>query len=90
MSAPKVTRRNVSAQDGPYYVPRYEIRRGGVLIGMVIKTGTHLDNYPWDWQVADGIEARPGYSKRYGHAGLLSEAIDELADCADTVQAAQR
>lgn len=66
----KLTRKNISVQDGPYYVPKYQIFRDGVMVGTATKTGTHLDNYPWDWEAGE----------RSGHTGLLSEAMQDIED----------
>jgi hypothetical protein len=70
-------RKNISHQSGVYYVPQYEIYRDGLLIGTITKTGTHLDNYPWDWYMAEGMADN---GKRGDHAGLLSEAMQDLSD----------
>ena len=74
-------RKNTSHHSGPYYVPQYQIMRDGQLIGVATKTGTHLDNYPWEWELSDGVADN---GKRYGHTGLLSESMQDIDDHAVT------
>ena len=32
----------------------YSVHLDGEKIGDLVKTGTHLDDYPWDWSCEDG------------------------------------
>ncbi len=61
----------------------YIISADGRNVGEVAKTGTHLDHYPWDWMLLDGIEPhiqKNGYRyKTTGAAETLRQAVDEIA-----------
>lgn len=46
----------------------------GVVIARCDKTGTRRDNYPWDWQLADGFEF--GSNKDpFGHEESLKACV---------------
>ena len=50
------------------------------VVATVVKTGTHLDDYPWDWYLADGWT-----TGQLG--GRSSGCTDSLANAEDIVQA---
>ena len=51
----------------------------GVVIARADKTGTRRDNYPWDWQLADGFEF--GSNKAgFGHEESLRACICMIQD----------
>lgn len=51
----------------------------GVVIARADKTGTRRDNYPWDWQLADGFEF--GSNKDpFGHEESLKACVQMIAD----------
>lgn len=78
MPTNKLTRKNTTHYDGPYWIPQWQIYRDGVHIGTATKTGTQQDNYPWDWETLAVFPA----TSYVGHAGLLSEAMQAVDDYA--------
>lgn len=75
-----IKRKNTSHRDGVYWIPQWQLYRDGKLIGVATKTGTSQDNYPWDWELAEGVLLSG--KKSEGYTGLLSEAIQEIDDAA--------
>jgi hypothetical protein len=47
------------------------------VVATVVKTGTHLDDYPWDWYLADGWT---------NYQGRTTGTTDSLANAVDIVQ----
>ena len=58
----------------PDGAPAYIIERDGVPVADVVKTGTHLDDYPWDWMILDPFAANARRSS--GVSDTLRSAID--------------
>lgn len=56
----------------------YNLRNeSGIIVARCDKTGTRRDNYPWDWQLADGFEF--GSMKAgFGHEESLKVCIDKI------------
>lgn len=55
---------------------QYLVFQHGKLVGEVAHTGTHLDHYPWDWFLADGVEPVVGRN-----ATGVSETKREAVNC---------
>ena len=51
----------------------YALLVHGVEMATVTKTGTHLDDYPWDWYLARGIEPKDG-GRASGVADTMASA----------------
>ena len=64
----------------------YEVCVDGRVVGEVSKTGTHLDHYPWDWMLADGVEpfVLPSGKKCrvVGVSDTLAHGVDQIAHSA--------
>lgn len=58
---------------GPYY----EAIQQGCVVGIIAKTGSHLDDYPWDWYLPEGVDPIPG-RKGTGVADTLGHALDAV------------
>ena len=66
--------------------PVYEARDEHGIAGSAVKTGTHLDNYPWDWSI-DPIRKDATYEngrpvKTGGSADTLRSAKDQAEQAA--------
>lgn len=55
---------------------QYEVYDGSRLLGFVSKTGSHLDDYPWEWHLA--VEPMDPAGKAVGYTDLKSVAVDAL------------
>lgn len=60
------------------------VNRKGIVVGGAVKTGTHLDDYPWDWHIDDELlkAARlKGFTFRrtQGVCDTLKACVDQLA-----------
>lgn len=70
------TRRKVGPSD-------YEVLDEGKVVGLAGKSGTHLDDYPWDWMLADGVEPVPNAVNGHrpdttGVAETLAKAMNQI------------
>lgn len=55
----------------------------GIVVGGAVKTGTHLDDYPWDWHIDDEILKT---AKLKGISFRRTQGVcDTLRDCVDIV-----
>ena len=63
--------KRVKVGDLKYQIVR---RDNGQAVGDVVKTGSHLDDYPWDWSYR-----RAGGAG--GSADTLTSAVQEIASC---------
>ena len=54
-------------------------------VGEVTKTGTHLDFYPWDWMLLDGITP---YVQKNGHKYSTTGVADTLRSAMESIAAA--
>lgn len=59
-------------------IPSYRILRDDVPVGDAVKTGTHLDDYPWHWMVYEGL-AQP-QARVVGVAATLRSAVDYVKE----------
>lgn len=49
----------------------------GDVVAYAVKTGTHLDDYPWDWRLADGLHFGGVQNLREGGVtDTLKAAVD--------------
>jgi hypothetical protein len=74
----KLTRRKIGDQ-------MYEIvDPSGRVVGTAAKTGTHLDNYPWDWSISDGLweDAKA----KVPHGVRIVGVADTLRACVDILE----
>ena len=81
----KITRRALPKNAENQYTPGYEILRDGQVIATAYCTGRPgVDNYPWNWSLADGVAPRTiliggrHRSKESGRADTLRSAIDQV------------
>lgn len=58
------------------YTGHYQlIDDAGQEVAIASKTGTHLDDYPWEWYLVDGLQFAE-VTKATGVAESLKECID--------------
>jgi hypothetical protein len=77
LELPKLTRKKIGDQN--YNI----VDQDGNVVGNAVKTGTHLDNYPWDWSLADELYAQ---FKERAPRHRRSQGVEEsLKVCVDTI-----
>lgn len=78
MKLPKLTRKKIGDQQYDLVMP------DGRVVGNAVKTGTHLDDYPWEWILADDLyavlkEKGFGNIRSQGSEDTLTACVDQLA-----------
>lgn len=58
----------------------------GEVVATVAKTGTHLDDYPWDWYLADGWTT----TQLHGRSSGVTESLADGADIVENLWSAGR
>jgi len=77
--------RRVKLERPGYDCPAYEfVDRRGIVQGDAIKTGTHLDNYPWQWEIEFAVEPRTARDGQPLH-DKQGESADTLRACKEAV-----
>lgn len=56
----------------------YEVLVDGTVVGDVHYNGSHLDDYPWDWSIAEEVTVADPRTRKLGSTGTLGEAVDAV------------
>lgn len=79
MEKPRLTRKKIADQSYALKDPR------GLVVATVTKTGSHLDDYPWEWSLNDTLKFA---SARSDGRGVAETGVEEsLRACVDTLAA---
>ena len=68
--------------DATPQAPRWRAEVNGQTIAYAAKTGTHLDDYPWDWYIEHDVRVLydwPDRTRTGGTVDTLRTAKDDLA-----------
>jgi hypothetical protein len=83
LNKPKIIRKKTGDQ-------QYDLLTAdGIVVGSAVKTGSHLDHYPWDWALSEKLAAQLKDAKTAsGMPARTQGPLETLRDCVDAVATA--